>query len=61
MSHQIPSRCRVCGTLTPEETLRPKVAALPQADGGMLSMPLEDLSPLLPASRQARAGGERQP
>lgn len=34
--------------LTPDETLRPKVAALPQADGSMLSMPLEDMSPLLP-------------
>ncbi|WP_240189517.1 thiamine pyrophosphate-binding protein [Azonexus hydrophilus] len=34
--------------LTPEETLAPKVAALPQADGAMLSMPLEDMSPLLP-------------
>jgi acetolactate synthase-1/2/3 large subunit len=27
--------------------LAPKVAALPQADGSMLSMPLEDMSPLL--------------
>jgi len=34
--------------LTPNETLAPKVAALPQADGSMLSMPLEDMSPLLP-------------
>lgn len=34
--------------LTPDETLSPKVAALPQADGTMLSMPLEDMSPLLP-------------
>lgn len=34
--------------LTPSETLYPKVAALPQADGSMLSMPLEDMSPLLP-------------
>jgi acetolactate synthase-1/2/3 large subunit len=33
--------------LTPNETLSPKVAALPQADGSMLSMPLEDMSPLL--------------
>ena len=30
-----------------DETLRPKVAALPQPDGSMLSMPLEDMSPLL--------------
>ncbi|MQY51561.1 thiamine pyrophosphate-binding protein [Rhodocyclus tenuis] len=54
--------------LAPNETLAPKVAALSQADGSMLSMPLEDMSPLLPleqltaemlipllpASRQAR-------
>jgi acetolactate synthase-1/2/3 large subunit len=33
--------------LTPNETLAPKVAALPQPDGSMLSMPLEDMSPLL--------------
>ncbi|RIX44768.1 MAG: thiamine pyrophosphate-binding protein [Rhodocyclales bacterium GT-UBC] len=39
--------------LTPSETLYPKVAALPQADGSMLSMPLEDMSPLL--SRQQLA------
>lgn len=31
-----------------DETLAPKVAALPQPDGSMLSMPLEDMSPLLP-------------
>ncbi|MAY40955.1 MAG: acetolactate synthase [Oceanospirillaceae bacterium] len=30
------------------ETLWPKSAAIPQADGSMLSMPLEDMSPLLP-------------
>lgn len=33
--------------LTPNEALSPKVAALPQADGSMLSMPMEDMSPLL--------------
>lgn len=33
--------------LVSNETLAPKVAALPQADGSMLSMPLEDMSPLL--------------
>ncbi len=57
--------------LIPDETLQPKVAALPQADGSMLSMPLEDMSPLLslaqlqdemlipllPASQKARQGG----
>jgi len=34
--------------LTPDEVLAPKVSALPQTDGAMLSMPLEDMSPLLP-------------
>jgi acetolactate synthase-1/2/3 large subunit len=33
--------------LATEEQLTPKAAALPQADGSMLSMPLEDMSPLL--------------
>ena len=31
-----------------DEALFPKSAALPQADGAMRSMPLEDMSPLLP-------------
>jgi len=34
--------------LQEEETLSPKCAAIPQKDGGMLSMPLEDMTPLLP-------------
>ena len=33
-----------------DESLWPKAAALPQPDGSMLSMPLEDMSPLLPRS-----------
>jgi len=33
--------------LCADEALSPKVAALPQEDGSMLSMPLEDMSPLL--------------
>lgn len=31
-----------------EEILSPKVAAIPQPDGSIISMPLEDMSPLLP-------------
>jgi acetolactate synthase-1/2/3 large subunit len=31
-----------------DEALAPKVAAIPQANGSMTSMPLEDMSPLLP-------------
>jgi len=34
--------------LSTNETLAPKVAAVPQPDGSMLSMPLEDMTPLLP-------------
>lgn len=34
--------------LLADEALSPKVAAIPQADGSMASMPLEDMSPLLP-------------
>jgi acetolactate synthase-1/2/3 large subunit len=34
--------------VSPNEALQPKVAALPQPDGSILSMPLEDMTPLLP-------------
>lgn len=33
--------------LTPNEALAPKVAAMPQTDGSIISMPMEDMSPLL--------------
>jgi len=33
--------------LIPNETLQPKSASIPQKDGTMVSMPLEDMSPLL--------------
>ena len=33
--------------LVPNEALAPKVAALPQPDGSIISMPMEDMSPLL--------------
>ncbi|MEZ5583831.1 MAG: thiamine pyrophosphate-dependent enzyme, partial [Candidatus Competibacteraceae bacterium] len=46
MAHPGPVICDV--RLVKDETLWPKVAALPQPDGSMLSMPLEDMSPLLP-------------
>lgn len=46
LSHQGPIICDI--TLIQDETLWPKSAALPQPDGSMLSMPLEDMSPLLP-------------
>lgn len=34
-----------------DEVLSPKCAAIPQPDGSILSMPLEDMSPLLPLER----------
>lgn len=34
--------------LVRDETLSPKVSSLPQPDGSMLTMPIEDMSPLLP-------------
>lgn len=34
--------------LITDEALSPKVSAIPQADGSMISMPLEDMTPLLP-------------
>lgn len=46
-----PGPCIVDVRLTPNETLAPKAAALPQADGSMLSMPLEDMLPLLPLAQ----------
>ena len=42
-------RLRVVEIMLEEnEVLAPKVSALPQADGSIISMPLEDMSPLLP-------------
>ncbi|KAB0577385.1 thiamine pyrophosphate-binding protein [Ideonella dechloratans] len=66
----LPRPCLVDVQLVPDETLQPKCAAIPLAEGGMVSMPLEDMSPLLslealeaemltplsPRSRQARGG-----
>ena len=34
--------------LEEQVVLTPKVSALPQSDGSIISMPLEDMSPLLP-------------
>lgn len=46
LRHPGPLLCDV--QLQADEVLWPKVAAIPQPDGSMLSMPLEDMSPLLP-------------
>ena len=34
--------------VTSSETLKPKVSAIPQKNGNIISMPLEDMTPLLP-------------
>jgi acetolactate synthase-1/2/3 large subunit len=48
--------------LSSNEVLAPKVAAIPQADGSMLSMPLEDMSPLLSLEALEREmGGKADP
>ncbi|BBV98304.1 acetolactate synthase [Pseudomonas monteilii] len=44
---QMPRPMIVEVLLMKDEALSPKVAAIPQADGSMTSMPLEDMSPLL--------------
>jgi acetolactate synthase-1/2/3 large subunit len=45
---QLPSPIIIEVMLQTDENLSPKVAAIPQKNGSMLSMPLEDMSPLLP-------------
>lgn len=44
----LPRPCLIDVRLMKDETLAPKSAAVPQPDGSMISMPLEDMSPLLP-------------
>jgi acetolactate synthase-1/2/3 large subunit len=46
LAHEGPILCDI--HVTPNEALWPKAAAVPQADGTLLSMPLEDMTPLLP-------------
>jgi acetolactate synthase-1/2/3 large subunit len=46
LAHPGPIICNI--QVTPNETLWPKAIAVPQADGTLLSMPLEDMTPLLP-------------
>lgn len=49
LSGKLPSRPRLINViLAKDEVLSPKVSAIPQPDGSMISMPLEDMSPLLP-------------
>jgi acetolactate synthase-1/2/3 large subunit len=46
LAHDGPILCDI--RVTPNESLWPKAIAVPQPDGTMLSMPLEDMTPLLP-------------
>jgi acetolactate synthase-1/2/3 large subunit len=46
LAHGGPILCDIA--VTPNESLWPKAIAVPQPDGTMLSMPLEDMTPLLP-------------
>ena len=45
---RLPRPCIIDLRLIDDETLAPKVAAAQQPDGSMTSMPLEDMTPLLP-------------
>jgi acetolactate synthase-1/2/3 large subunit len=44
----LPRPCLIEINLMSDESLQPKCAAIPRPDGSILSMPLEDMSPLLP-------------
>ena len=49
----------ICEVLLQEdEALRPKVSALPQPDGSIVSMPLEDMTPLLSLEQLQEEMGE---
>jgi acetolactate synthase I/II/III large subunit len=45
---ELPLPCIIDVHLQPNEALAPKVSAMPQPDGSIISMPLEDMMPLLP-------------
>lgn len=45
---EMPRPCIIDVQLQENEGLMPKASAMPQADGSMVSMPLEDMTPLLP-------------
>jgi len=44
---ELPRPCLIDVQLVENEGLAPKASAMPQADGSMVSMPLEDMAPLL--------------
>lgn len=47
---ELPRPCMIDVRLAANESLTPKAAAIPQPDGSIISMPLEDMTPLLPLS-----------
>lgn len=47
--------------LVPNESLAPKVSAIPRPDGSIISMPLEDMTPLLPLEVLERELGRVDP
>ncbi|MCX8146154.1 MAG: thiamine pyrophosphate-binding protein [Azovibrio sp.] len=47
-AQSLPRPCLIDVRLIPDESLQPKCAAMPRADGSITSMPLEDMTPLLP-------------
>jgi acetolactate synthase-1/2/3 large subunit len=50
----LPRPCLVEVNLLTDECLQPKCAAIPRNDGSIVSMPLEDMTPLLPLGVLAR-------
>lgn len=55
---QLPKPFLIDVQLTMNEKLAPKCSALPQSDGSIISMPLEDMSPLLPLKELQSVIGE---
>ncbi|MGJ8620591.1 MAG: thiamine pyrophosphate-binding protein [Methylophilaceae bacterium] len=51
---QMPRPCIIDVQLQENEGLMPKASAMPQADGSIISMPLEDMTPLLPLATLKR-------
>ena len=47
-AQNLPRPCMIEIRLITDETLQPKCATIPRPDGAIVSMPLEDMSPLLP-------------
>jgi acetolactate synthase-1/2/3 large subunit len=46
-AHNLPRPCMIEIRLVGDEILQPKCATIPRSDGTIVSMPLEDMSPLL--------------